>query len=130
MEITQVERAAVAAVAVPNFADVGCSRCLQKFGPGDSGFSTCSEHAHLDGVENRLIPAYHYVSFHSKFLGVDVRVGMEFEGEEFSYQHCTIQAGWEIRDVWIGGAELSQFMRDDVLPYIETEAIAAVAVRS
>ena len=73
---------------------------------------------------------YHYVSFHSKFLGVDVRAGMEFEGEEFRYQHCVIAAGWEIRDVWIGGADLSQYLRDDVMPYLEAEAIKAMEAAS
>ena len=73
---------------------------------------------------------YHYVEFRSAFIDADVRVGMEFEGEEFNYQHCTIAAGWEIRDVWIGGADLSQFIRDDVMPYLEAEAIAAMEAAS
>ena len=130
MEHSQIERAAVARVAAPKFADVGCSRCRQKFGPGESGFSMCSEHAAFDVVDAPVTPAYHYVEFHSEFLGVDIRVGMEFEGEEFRYQHCTIAAGWEIRDVWIGGADLSQYLRDDVMPYVEAEAIAAMEAAS
>ena len=71
-----------------------------------------------------------YVDFYSAYLEVDVRCGMEFEGEEFQYQHCTIAAGWEIRDVWIGGADLSQYLRDDVMPYLEAEAIKAMEAAS
>ena len=55
---------------------------------------------------------------------------MEYEGEEFQYQHCVIAAGWELRGVWIGGAELTQYLRDDVMPYVEAEAIKAMEAAS
>ena len=43
--------AAVAKItgAAPRFPDVSCSQCGQSFGPGDSGFSHCSNHRHLKG---------------------------------------------------------------------------------
>ena len=88
--------------------------------------TTAPERAAVAAIAAQAATGFTYVNFHSAYLEVDVRAGMEFEGEEFRYQHCTIAAGWEIRDVWIGGAELSQFMRDDVLPYIENEAIVAM----
>ena len=73
---------------------------------------------------------YRYVAFKSKFLGVNVFVGLEYEGEDFNYQHCMITAGWEIRDVWIDGADLSQYLHDDVMPYLEAEAIKAMEAAS
>lgn len=33
------------AAAAPRFANVYCSSCGQKFGPGNGGFSSCADHA-------------------------------------------------------------------------------------
>ncbi|MBU9552466.1 hypothetical protein KTE50_28425 [Burkholderia multivorans] len=33
------------AAAAPRFANVYCSSCGQKFGPGNAGFSSCADHA-------------------------------------------------------------------------------------
>lgn len=38
------------AVASPRFPMVSCSQCGGDFGPGDSGFSHCSDHKHLRRV--------------------------------------------------------------------------------
>ncbi|MDR3100785.1 MAG: hypothetical protein LBV73_27445 [Paraburkholderia sp.] len=32
-------------IEAPRFTETECSKCGQKFGPGDSGFSACSDHA-------------------------------------------------------------------------------------
>ena len=37
-------------VRSPRFQNVSCSNCGRDFGPGDSGFSHCENHAHLRGV--------------------------------------------------------------------------------
>ena len=31
----------------PKFSEVGCSQCGQIFGPGNSGYSHCSDHSHI-----------------------------------------------------------------------------------
>ena len=84
----------------------------------------------LSAVAAALNVEYRYTAFRSAFLGVNVFVALEYEGEEFNYQHCTIAAGWEIRDVWIDGADLSQYLHDDVILAIEAEAIKAMEAAS
>ena len=93
--------------------------------------TTAPERAAVAAVPAQALNVeYRYVAFRSKFLGVPVFVALEYEGEDFNYQHCVIAAGWEIRDVWIDGADLSQYLRDDVMPYLEAEAIAAMEAAS
>ncbi|MCA7953887.1 hypothetical protein LGM43_26820 [Burkholderia seminalis] len=43
-EIERRIAAADVAGAVPRFANVYCSGCGQKFGPGNAGFSSCADH--------------------------------------------------------------------------------------
>ncbi|WP_176025708.1 hypothetical protein [Burkholderia vietnamiensis] len=51
VEIARRIAAADLAGAVPSFANVGCSQCGQKFGPGNEGFSLCRDH-----LNHRPIP--------------------------------------------------------------------------
>ncbi|WP_261524054.1 hypothetical protein [Burkholderia multivorans] len=44
-EIAQRIADADLAAAAPRFANVYCSKCGQKFGPGNGGFSSCADHA-------------------------------------------------------------------------------------
>ncbi|HEF4754616.1 hypothetical protein KTF24_13940 [Burkholderia multivorans] len=44
-EIAQRIAEADIAAAAPRFANVQCSACGQKFGPGNAGFSSCADHA-------------------------------------------------------------------------------------
>jgi hypothetical protein len=44
-EIKRRIKEADIAAAAPRFANVYCSSCGQKFGPGNGGFSSCADHA-------------------------------------------------------------------------------------
>ncbi|WP_241301058.1 hypothetical protein [Burkholderia cenocepacia] len=49
-EIARRIAAADLAAAAPHFATVYCSGCGQKFGPGNAGFSSCTDH-----IEHRAV---------------------------------------------------------------------------
>lgn len=54
------------------FPEVSCSQCGGSFGPGDSGFSRCSEHA----------SPLTRITFYSDTIGADVIAGLEIEETE------------------------------------------------
>ncbi|WP_175878870.1 hypothetical protein [Burkholderia sp. BCC0097] len=51
-EIARRIAAADLASAAPRFANVYCSRCGRKFGPGNAGFSSCADHAERRALDD------------------------------------------------------------------------------
>lgn len=51
-EIAQRIADADLASAAPHFANVYCSGCGQKFGPGNAGFSRCADHAERHALDD------------------------------------------------------------------------------
>lgn len=68
---------------------------------------------------------YEYIDFQAA-NGGNVRAGMAYEGEDLNYQHCTITGGYELREVWIGGANWYLSLTEETLIALEAEAIAAM----
>lgn len=49
-DVLQWRKRAAMATPTPRFANVSCSQCGNDFGPGDSGFSHCADHAKATGA--------------------------------------------------------------------------------
>jgi hypothetical protein len=40
------------------FPQTSCSQCGEDFGPGDSGYSHCRDHRHLQPIDARPVPPW------------------------------------------------------------------------
>ena len=65
-----------------------------------------------------------YLEFHSRELECPVRVGVEYL-EAVNYQHCSMPDAVELRDVWIGGVDLSMHLSDTCMKALQRECDVA-----
>lgn len=99
----------------PKFAQVRCSQCGCAFGPGDAGFSHCSEH--------RVKPDE--VVFTSKFLTEpidgDVEVKAFFVDDEEGLAECT--------GLYVGNMDLFCWLKNEHSAKVEMEARDALLAK-
>ena len=99
------------------FASVSCSMCGNSFGPGISGYSSCSEH-------RKPLPE---ITFHSHELGGEITCSYEGDDDEvMNYQLAVIVGEVELVSVTIGSIDMTQHMTESSLRVIGFELGAAL----
>ena len=98
------------------FASVSCSMCGNSFGPGFSGYSSCSEHRKPE----------HEIEFYSRELKGTITCGFEGDEEVMNYQLAVIVGEIELVSVTVGGIDMTQHMTDSSLKVIGFELGAAL----
>ena len=102
------------------FASVSCSMCGNSFGPGFSGYSSCSEHRKPE----------HEIEFYSRELKGTITCGFEGDEEVTNYQFAVIVGEIELVSVTVGGIDMTQHMTDSSLKVIGFELGAALQKRA
>ena len=66
--------------------------------------------------------------FHSRWLGGQVTAEIEDDGDDaLQYQHCTIEEGFDVVGLWIGGIDIGQHLCQMSRYRVEDEAVEAYA---
>ena len=98
------------------FANVSCSMCGQSFGPGYSGFSSCSDHREPDAS----------IEFYSNDLGGQIRCTYEADEEVTNYQVAVVTGSLDLLSVFVGGIDMTQHLTNSALKIIGFELGAAL----
>ena len=98
------------------FANVSCSMCGNSFGPGISGYSSCSEHRKPE----------HEIEFYSRELKGTITCGFEGDEEVTNYQFAIVCGSIELVSISVGGVDITQHMLDTSKKVIEFELGAAL----
>lgn len=110
----------------PRFPQVRCSQCGCAFGPGESGYSSCSEHR----------PKPHELTFTSKVLseGKPVLVTVTFVTDEEGLAECTsLYAGNLDLSSWLSAKDSNKVemeARDALFAELTADAEANVETRA
>ena len=106
----------------PRFAQTYCSQCGRECGPGESGVSSCIEHIRKQRPQRThpCTPGVSYAEFRSKFMGVDVRIGYQWE-ETAEIAYLPPGADAVLTEIWIGDADLGQHLIQLTADVLEAE---------
>lgn len=132
MNISQIEQARAATIACIDarrlwsevettapltvFPKTYCSQCNGEFGPGISGYSSCSEHR---APEPRI-------TFHSHELNGQITCTYAADDEVTNYQFAILTGQAELLSVFVGGVDMTQHMLDTSMKVIGFELGAAL----